>query len=320
MTVRGTPEAVFIGGCPRSGTTLLGSLLGGLQDCTVTPESQFKQTLLDRLQSNPSGTLSNTQVLDYLQNYHRFRQWGINIKADDLPPQLDEPGLRLLLLKLASRFGAVLDSESTTSTWIDHTPMNIEYGLRLANLFPNSRFIHLVRDPRAIAASLLPLDWGPKSPAGIAELWIHRLAHGLALEVALMDRVKRVHFEDLCSNPETVLRDLTEWLQLRPPEVGSILQPVSSFLPRFTLRQHQLIGELPQAERISAWRLDLERWQLRELESRLDELMRVMGYNPENVVMETGERRPGVLRRHLLPGCRRVLGRLRHRWHKHRHT
>ena len=34
-------KVVFIGGCSRSGTTLLGSLLGSPSNCVTTPESQF---------------------------------------------------------------------------------------------------------------------------------------------------------------------------------------------------------------------------------------------------------------------------------------
>ena len=35
-------KPIFIGGCPRSGTTFLGSLLGKGDKTVVVPESQFK--------------------------------------------------------------------------------------------------------------------------------------------------------------------------------------------------------------------------------------------------------------------------------------
>ncbi len=40
-------NAVFIGGCERSGTTLLASMLGCASGAIVTPESQFKYDFLD---------------------------------------------------------------------------------------------------------------------------------------------------------------------------------------------------------------------------------------------------------------------------------
>jgi Sulfotransferase family len=37
-------QPIFIGGCPRSGTTMLGSMIGSMSSCIVTPESIFKQS------------------------------------------------------------------------------------------------------------------------------------------------------------------------------------------------------------------------------------------------------------------------------------
>ncbi|MEB3331449.1 MAG: sulfotransferase, partial [Synechococcaceae cyanobacterium] len=192
------PEAVFIGGCPRSGTTLLASLLGGLPGCVVTPESQFKQSPLRRLHRDPSATLAGTELLSQWRRHFRFRQWQVPLEPADLPGRLGFEELRRLLLELVRRSGARQGlAADAPITWIDHTPQNIEIGLALSHCFPGARLIEIVRDPRAVAASLLPLDWGPMAPAGVAALWSHRLAHGLALQQALGERIRRVRYEDL---------------------------------------------------------------------------------------------------------------------------
>lgn len=315
MTV--APEAVFIGGCPRSGTTLLASLLGALPGCVVTPESQFKQQPLHALQRDPSLEITGEALQHQLRAHRRFRQWGVALSPDDLSERLGPAELRQLLLTLARRVGEAQQLAAPLTTWIDHTPQNIESGLALTQTFPQARLIHIVRDPRAVAASLLPLHWGPQSAEDVAALWSHRLAHGLALEAMLPDRIRRVHYEQLCREPEQVISALADWLGLPLPEAA--LQPVSGFLPRYTLHQHGLIGSHPHPDRIDAWRLRLAPWQQRQIESRLLELMVSVGYAPDAPSPAPGERPPGPWRRWVQPSLRRLHGRIRHRLHQRRH-
>lgn len=332
MTV--VPEAVFIGGCPRSGTTLLASLLGALPGCVVTPESQFKLSPLRRLQRNPASPLSGAELERQLRRHFRFRQWQVCLEPQDLPPQLEAADLRRLLLRLAQRCGERQGVSGPAVTWIDHTPQNIETGQALSRCFPSARLIHIVRDPRAVAASLLPLDWGPMAPAGVAALWSHRLAHGLALEQVLGERIRRVRYEDLCRDPEGMIGDLAGWLGLPLPATGAApgsgraaaeagdgsgLRPVSDFLPAYTRHQHGLIGSPPRTDRIDAWRGQLQAWQQAELEERLGELMAMAGYLPDPMPA-AGPRRPGPWRRQLQPLLRTLQGRLRHRWRQGNHS
>ena len=307
------PEAVFIGGCPRSGTTLLASLLGALPGCVVTPESQFKQSPLRRLQQQPTSPLPGPALQRQLSSHLRFRHWDVPLEPADLVHDLGPLEWRQLLLRLVRRFAERQGPCPPAFTWIDHTPQNIESGLALAELFPDCRLIHLVRDPRAVAASLLPLDWGPHSSAGVAALWSHRLAYGLALEAALPDRIRRVRYEDLCRDPQRTLAELADWLGLESPAAEQSLQPVHDFLPAYTVHQHALIGSPPRTDRIEAWRHQLSPWQQRQLESRLGELMTLAGYPPDAPPPAAGERPPGLWRLQLLPLLRSLRGRIRHR-------
>ncbi|MBD1194208.1 sulfotransferase [Vulcanococcus sp. Clear-D1] len=314
------PEAVFIGGCPRSGTTLLASLLGGFPGCVVTPESQFKHRPLQRLHRQPEIRLSGEGLAREWRSHLRFRHWGVDLLEADLEHTLDPQALRALLLALVGRMAKPEQQSLAAVTWIDHTPQNIELGLALSSLFPTAKLIHLVRDPRAVAASLLPLDWGPHSTAGIASLWSHRLAHGLALEKALPERILRVHYEDLCRHPEDTLKHVAAWLGLTMPTNRALLQPTCDFLPRYTRHQHQRIGERPQVERINAWRGQLEPWQQRELEGRLGELMALMGYPADAEPPRPGDHPPSLWQRRIWPLVRALRGRIRHRRHQRLHA
>jgi len=93
--------------------------------------------------------------------------------------------------------------------WIDGTPENSHYVLPLLRLFPQARFIHILRNPRSVATSLMHFstmgshDYAEKEAY---ETWT-RLAHACALtEQALgPSRVMRLRHEDLVASPQDAL-------------------------------------------------------------------------------------------------------------------
>ena len=63
-----------------------------------------------------------------------------------------------------------------------------------------------------MAASLLPLDWGPNNTLHAAEYWLAHTAPGLAAESELgAERVLRVKYEDLVSQPESALQRIASF-------------------------------------------------------------------------------------------------------------
>jgi hypothetical protein len=83
--------------------------------------------------------------------------------------------------------------------WGDKTPNNaIRIGL-LARLFPEAQFVHVIRDGREVAASVVEQGWGTRAPTVAALWWRHnvsvarrdggRLEAGRYLEVRLEELV-----------------------------------------------------------------------------------------------------------------------------------
>jgi omega-hydroxy-beta-dihydromenaquinone-9 sulfotransferase len=127
----------------------------------------------------------------------------------------------------------------------------------LADVFPSARFVFLVRDGRAVAASLSRVDWWPDShvwwygntprrwadegrdPWEIcARNWVEEL-HGIerGLEVVPPDAVLRLRYEDLVADPLPVLRRVTRFLGLVDD-----------------LRWERAVGSLSFPDRNDAWR------------------------------------------------------------------
>ena len=125
---------VFVGGCGRSGTTLLGSMLGTHSQCLATPESRF---LLDvhRASVTPDGGTDAGRLIDALGSHPLFRIWQTN----PIDIQMATPGasnqFAVAFENVVSAYGDSIDS-STFDTWIDHTPENVNRPSMLQELFP----------------------------------------------------------------------------------------------------------------------------------------------------------------------------------------
>src|SRR5690606_9333198 len=96
---------------------------------------------------------------------------------------------------------------------VDHTPNNLRFAATLHLWFPEAKFIHLVRDGRAVAASVIPLDWGPNTVIRAASWWAERVAHGLAAESFFgPEKILRIYYEELVTYPRKTMEKVSDFL------------------------------------------------------------------------------------------------------------
>lgn len=265
---------VFIGGHPRSGTTLLGDLIGAHSDCICTPESQFKISVYRRQNLRENDILDVRKTAELIGKHWRFRIWGIDIAEI---PYSEIHSYRDLILALVKAYANKF-SRPHAGMWIDHTPANIQHADILAELFPAARFIHLVRDGRAVAASIIPLDWGANTIDRAAYSWMECISCGIAAEACLGDeRILRVRFEDLIQQPHSTLERICLFLNLQyQPQM---MQGGGFRVPGYTARQHSLLGKEPDAQRAHAWGKKLTSRQIEIFESIAGEMLSSLGYS-----------------------------------------
>lgn len=103
--------------------------------------------------------------------------------------------------------------------FLEKTPHNLLAIDFLARLAPGGRFLHVMRDPRSIAWSLLAMRWGPDElPAaaawvdGYCRAWVAAEARAATLGLPLL----RLHIEDAAAAPEAAADWLTRRLDLTP--------------------------------------------------------------------------------------------------------
>ncbi|MFW6116409.1 MAG: sulfotransferase family protein [bacterium] len=200
----------FVVGNPRSGTTLLRFILSSHPRIYIPGETGFLPFLLKHVQSE----LSLPQVRGLL---HRIA-W-LNRGWDDLIEQvpgfyssLPAPTLRHLIDALYRRkiapHGAV--------RWGDKTPSYVRYIPELSAIFPETQFIHLIRDGRDVALSA-QAKWGDKhwymDSYYLLKNWARNVKDGRQAGRQLgPDRYLEIHYEQLVQAPEDTVRRLCGFL------------------------------------------------------------------------------------------------------------
>ena len=267
-------QHVFIGGCHRSGTTLLGSMIGAHSNCICVPESQFKIDVLSSIISNKFNEMNIRLVAKKIENHFRFKLW--EMEMPHIPHNDTTLSYPKLLDRIVEKYSEKV-GKSDANIWVDHTPANICYVNTLMELFPNSKFIHIVRDGRAVASSIMKLGWGPNEINKAAHFWNEKIAYGLAAELHWgKDRVLLIRYEDLLTNSEATMIKICQFLNIDYQR--DMIEGLGFRVPDYTSKQHALVGQKPNQKRINDWEVKLKPRQIEIFESTTHGLLTYFGY------------------------------------------
>lgn len=208
MATHRLPRRVFLVGCPRSGTTLLQALLGAHSDIASYPESHAfigGRRLAARLLP---GLVARRNLIRFYRTLEKSPR--------RLPLSLTPSAYQARLITLLDE----LTLNDRKRLWIEKTPNHVLAIPRIRRIAPGSQFIHLVRDGRAVVASLYEVSrshsdlWGgPKTIATCVEEWNRAiLAASRALQTGEDSAV--VRYDRFTSDPSGELMRLCEFLDL----------------------------------------------------------------------------------------------------------
>jgi hypothetical protein len=201
---------VFVVGMPRSGTTLLSSLLNAHPDLVVAPETHYftrcwtgdpitdwadAERMLGRLDQQPG-------VHDMALSDEEWATIRKQLRALEAPTHGDI--LRVLLDTYAARSGA--------PAWGEKTPDHLRHVPEMARQFPEAVFVAIVRDPRDVVLSLRNLPWSSDTLPEQAWTWRRYAARIVRYHEDLDGRFFHLRYEDLITDPEGTLRGVCAFL------------------------------------------------------------------------------------------------------------
>lgn len=198
---------LFIVGCVRSGTTLVRDLLRR-QPATICPE----ETHYFRY-GEPFRTAGNTRPLMNSKTLQKHREIdGISQEAfAELHAQSSTRGELLCRhVDYMARARNLGDYR-----WFDKTPQNV-YGVALIRAeFPHARFLHLVRNPLNVVASL-KLGKVMKVPDmhGACNYWIEAVTIIRQLAPLLQDKLLEMRYEEFTAEPVPSMKRLLDFSEL----------------------------------------------------------------------------------------------------------
>ena len=271
---------IFIVGCPRSGTTLLRNLLRSHPHLSFPDETHFIPQIY-KAYGDPANEQEARRLTEVLLQLRWVRRW----KCD-----FDETAL------IACRsYAAMVDVLFQTwarkegkPRWGDKTPENVLHMHTLGTIFPQARFIHVYRDGRDVARSLINSPFGPENWFAAALLWQARVQAGRQAGAALPKGMyTEVRYETLLNDLETTLRKVCEFVE-EPFDPAILAQNV---LP-FEKRVHRVAAFRPYSrgyngqsiivrDNANKWKTKVTLKQRIVFESVAGELLRELGYETE---------------------------------------
>jgi hypothetical protein len=172
------PQPLFIIGNPRSGTSLLRLMLTCHDDICIAPECHFFLWLEEKYSLwDENGDLK--QYLIDLAASKKFETWEIDMAALEKYILQKRPRNYSELTECVYVFYAIKMGKENIKFWGDKNKLWKEKLPKVLHYFPNTRYIHLVRDGRDVACSFLELNnkkftskYAPKLPGKIEDIAI----------------------------------------------------------------------------------------------------------------------------------------------------
>ena len=203
-------KPLFILGCPRSGTTLLASLLNNT-DYGRPVETHFITKYFRKLDSYGDISIKRNlnRLLRDILNERPVMQWKLKVDIDRFYNQLEN----FTYSEVVNKLCFMMAEKKGFKSWGDKTPRYIFDLDIIYKLFPESKYLYIVRDGRDVALSLMNVPWGPKNIYTCAEYWKKCNADNSTLdELGNSGKFYFLRYEDLLDQSERILPEIYHFL------------------------------------------------------------------------------------------------------------
>ena len=259
-------RSFFIVNAWRTGSTLLAAILGAHPRIVTLIESRWFANIscyLKRLQRIPPGRrpeimykfLTTAQLMDQLST-SPDTLWTIVLRYYGSPDRI----LPVLMAEFAQR------TKPSAALWGEKSCLHSLYIPHIDHAYPDTRFIHLVRDPRATVNSIAKPSFADASNDWCVAAHAYRRfneAIELSLGRIVPERHMRLHYEDLVSRPEEELARCCAFLGV---EFDSAMLAHERARRNFASVGSETAARKMTAAFVSEWKTSLSPTQVRCIE------------------------------------------------------
>jgi hypothetical protein len=205
---------IFLIGCPRSGTTLLQSMITAHPQIASFPETHF----LVATGRTRRGVWCTRLGLASPEMKEQLDRFLVDIGRTDMSVFFPKYGI--WSRQYATTLVRILDTltiEQEKTFWLEKTPGHLHYVERLEQYIPGVKFIHILRTGADVVASLYevthdyPRDWGGQydidqciarwnEDVKLSQRYCHKANHHI------------VHYERLVQSPTAVLTGVCQFI------------------------------------------------------------------------------------------------------------
>lgn len=223
---------VMIIGHGSSGTSILTDLLREHLQIAFGTESQFVVRFYQNLWRY--GDLRNDASLQSLVSHLLGERWfkrsakfGFRTDVESICSRVKDRTYRGVLDAVFGEFAEQVGKVR----WGDKTPGYLRHLDVLAELFPEAKYIHVIRDGRDVALSLMSRHFGANNVFLAAHDWSEMVERGDAFASMMpSEQLIEVRYEDLLDRPGDTFARLVEFLRIDDAN-GRLIDHLSKVIP-----------------------------------------------------------------------------------------
>jgi len=283
------PPAPFVVGMNRSGTTLLRMMLDAHPELAIPPETHFVPDVIKacrRSGATPEAALAAMKS---------HREWGDFGFSDEEMLERLRARERFDAGEALRAFYEAYAERERKPRWGEKTPRYVGRMPHIESALPEARFIHVIRDGRDVALSVLDRTVRDLTAPDIAERWKRKIEKARAAAPKLRHYIE-IRYEDLILDTEPTLRRISESIDLpwdpsmldyheRSPER---LAEMKRALPadgrsaeldvERRMATHAMTTKPPDAERVSRWKRQMSEPDRDAFEQVAGSILAGLGY------------------------------------------
>jgi hypothetical protein len=267
----------FIVGCGRSGTTLLRLIMAGHSRLHIPLETHCIRRLVDDFPlDQPLRPVQLDAVVERIVTHPR---WAImEISAEQFRLETKE----LVRPRLSSVLDIIYHNQLRNVKKVrfgDKTPDYVRIIPQLLSIYPDAKFVNLIRDGHDVARSFALLGWG-QAYHGQRFEWIQAVRATLVYRSApFADRILEVRYEEMISNLEGTIRRVCAFLgEEFEPDMLNWQDRVQALFQNNVPELHRKLCEPLRPEEVGAWGHTLSAVECFLIEASLFQELEAIGY------------------------------------------